>query len=234
MDAARDHMAMIQELGNTPPFSLEQFAAASRSMMVLSQGALGYRESLEMVGDAAQATGTPIEQMADIVGKAYETIRDGQPVSRLTKALVNMGVITPQTAADFKDLQESGASNIEIWDKLTQELKKFKGAMSDTEKTGGGLVTAIGSQWDNIVRKFSDTVSNTSKGPLKSLHDWLQKIQKDGSVSVWADRTMEEFERVKSGAGILLGYLAKLVDVYHWVQDAGEKRAPPPARLSDR
>ena len=63
MDEARDHMRMLQELGNTPPFSLEEFAAASRSMMVMTDGVLGFKRSLELVGDAAAATGQPIQNL---------------------------------------------------------------------------------------------------------------------------------------------------------------------------
>lgn len=40
------------------------------------------RSSLELVGDAAAATGKPIEQVGEAVAKAYAMIRDGQPVSK--------------------------------------------------------------------------------------------------------------------------------------------------------
>ena len=56
MDEARAHMAMLQKMGDTPPFSMEAFAVASRAMMVMSDGALGFQASLELVGDAATAT----------------------------------------------------------------------------------------------------------------------------------------------------------------------------------
>ena len=56
IDEARAHMADLKALGDTPPFSLDEFAAASRSLMVMTDGALGYKKSLELVGDAAAAT----------------------------------------------------------------------------------------------------------------------------------------------------------------------------------
>lgn len=74
IDEARQHMEMLRELGQTPPFSMEQFAEASRAMMVLSEGALGGRASLELIGDAAAATGKPIEQVGEAVAKAYAMI----------------------------------------------------------------------------------------------------------------------------------------------------------------
>lgn len=143
MSEAEEHMAMLQKMGDTPPFSLEEFAAASRTMLTFSDGALGMRRSLELVGDAAAATGKPLEQVGEAVAKAYAMIRDGQPVSRVAGQLRNLGLITPQTAADLKELQDAGASNIELWDKLEEALKKFEGAMAETEKTGNGLIGAI-------------------------------------------------------------------------------------------
>ena len=96
MDEARAHMQMLQELGNTPPFSLEEFAAASRQLMVMSDGALGFKKSLELVGDAAAATGQPIQNLAHEIGRAYAIIRDDQPLTRATMGLRNMGAITPE------------------------------------------------------------------------------------------------------------------------------------------
>lgn len=57
IDEAKRHMQDLKELGDTPPFSLDEFARASRQLMVLSDGVLGTKQSLQLVGDAAAATG---------------------------------------------------------------------------------------------------------------------------------------------------------------------------------
>ena len=43
IDDAKAHMADLKALGDTPPFSLDEFAAASRQMMVMSDGVLGFK-----------------------------------------------------------------------------------------------------------------------------------------------------------------------------------------------
>ncbi|MBL1488579.1 hypothetical protein ELC62_29470, partial [Klebsiella pneumoniae] len=83
-------MEDLKRLGETPPFSLEQFAKASRALMVMTDGVLGYKESLELIGDAAAATGNNIDQLAHEVGRCFVIIRDGQPITRATMALRNM------------------------------------------------------------------------------------------------------------------------------------------------
>lgn len=196
MDEARDHMAMLQKMGDTPPFSLEQFAAASRSLMVMSDGALGFQKSLELVGDAAAATGQPIENLAHELGRAYAIIRDGQPLTRATMGLRNMGAITPEVASKLDEMQKAGASNLEIWNELTGAIGKFHGAMADTEETGEGLMGAISSQWDDIVREFGAAFLDVSKGGMKSILERLKELREDGSIDLFAEKARQAVEKI--------------------------------------
>ncbi len=225
MDEARAHMRMLQELGDTPPFSMEQFAAASRALMVMTDGALGFRKSLELIGDAAAATGQPIESLAHEVGRAYAIIRDGQPLTRATMALRSMGVLTPEVAARLDELQKSGASTTEIWGELETALKRYKGAMEETEQTADGLMGAIKSQWDDTLREFGAACLETSKDALGGLLEWMRKLREDGSIAVWADKTGQAFSTVIdavkeaidvfSTLGDFLWNKLGLSDIYH-------------------
>ena len=200
MDEARAHMRMLQEMGNTPPFSLEEFAAASRQLMVMSDGALGFKKSLELVGDAAAATGQPIQNLAHEVGRAYAIIRDGQPLTRATMGLRNMGAITPEVAAKLDELQKSGASVQQIWETLTAELGKFKGAMAETEKTGDGLIGAIKSQWDTSLRTFGAACLEVAKDGLGAILDKMKDLNESGEIEVWANAAVEKLGEVGEAA----------------------------------
>lgn len=199
MDEARAHMRMLQELGNTPPFSLEEFAAASRQLMVMTEGALGYKKSLELIGDAAAATGQPIQNLAHEIGRAFAIIRDGQPLTRATMGLRNMGAITPEVAAKLDELQKSGASTVEIWKTLEEHLQRFKGAMKETEQTGEGIIGAIQSQWDTSLRTFGDALLETAKGGLGALLEKMKELNEDGTIALWAEETMEWLDNVAEG-----------------------------------
>lgn len=226
MDDARAHMKMLQKLGDTPPFSLEEFAAASRQLMIMSEGALGYKKSLELVGDAAAATGQPIQNLAHEIGRAYAIIRDGQPLARATMGLRNMGAITPEVAAKLDDLQKSGASVRQIWDELATELGKFKGAMEETEETGSGLMGAIEAQWDDSLRTFGAALLETSKDGLQRLLDKMRTLSEDGTIDVWARHVVEMLHQVKEAAetvGTALGAIwdySGLSDAWHYSMGA--------------
>ena len=201
IDEARAHMADLKELGDTPPFSLEQFAAASRSLMVMTEGALGYKNSLQMIGDAAAATGTPIEQMGHAVGRLYSFIRDGQPLSRATMELRNMGVITPEVAAKLDDMQKAGRSNIEIWGEVEKQLQRYNGAMKETENTGEGLAGAIKTRWDNAVRTFGDAFMDSAKGGMQTLLDKLKELEESGTLQEWGEKVAQACSKVITALG---------------------------------
>lgn len=219
MDEARAHMQMLKELGDTPPFSLDAFAKASRSMLVLSDGVLGLKNSLELVGDAAAATGQPVEQMANEFARAYAIIRDGQPITRAVAGLRNMGAITPAVAEKLEDMQKAGASNVEIWRELEAQLSRFKGAMEETEQTGEGLIGAIGSRWDNAVRAFGMSMLDASKEGLSVLLDNMKKLEEDGTLAVWADKVGQAMNKVASFIKPVTEGIAKVIGWYGKLQD---------------
>ena len=200
MDKARTHMKMLDEVSEATPFGDERFAAASREMLVMSDGALGYRDSLVLVGDAAAATGKPIEQLAHAVARAYATIGDGQPISRATMELKNMGIITPALAAEMDNLQQAGASNAYLWEMLEKAIGKYKGAMADASTTGNGLMAQIEDQWGDNVREFGNAFMEAGEGGLQYLLDLLKKLNDDGTIADWAERAAGWLSKLKDGA----------------------------------
>lgn len=211
IDEAKAHMADLKALGDTPPFDLDQFAAASRSLMVMTDGVLGYKKSLEMIGDAAAATGKPIEEMSHAVGRLFATIRDGQPLSRATMQLRNMGVITPEVAAKLDEMQKAGKSTAEIWAEVEQALAKYNGAMKETEQTGNGLISAIKSRWESIVRSVGQAFEDTAKDGLGEVLDAAKRLEEDGSVQTWAEESLAWLKQFSEGAITVLKPVANFV-----------------------
>ena len=205
IDAAKAHMADLKALGDTPPFSLDEFAKASRQLMVMTDGALGFKESLKLVGDVAAATGQPIETVGHAVGRLYAFIRDGQPLSRAVMELRNMGVITPEVASRLDEMQKAGAKNVEIWEEVEKQLARYNGAMAETEKTGNGLMGAIKSRWDSVVRSFGQALEGEAKGGLEKLLKAMKGLEEDGTLAVWA-------EKVKSAISVVVDKCAEAVE----------------------
>ena len=179
MDEARDHMKMLQELGDTPPFSLEEFAAASRALMVMTDGALGFRSSLELIGDAAAATGQPIQNLAHEVGRAYAIIRDGQPLTRATMSLRNMGVLTPEVAQKLQDLQDAGAD--------------------EEYANGGGFLDQIKAGGRAAKQMWNDTW-NPQEDPNEKAHE--EDVRQRAKERQADDAAKKEQKRIEEAAKI--------------------------------
>lgn len=216
IDSARDHMEMLKNLGDTPPFSLDAFAAASRTLMVLTDGALGFQHSLELVGDAAAGTGQPIESVSNAVGRLYSSIRDGQPISRAAMALSHMGILTPGVVEELGKMQESGRATADIWEKVEKALGNYSGAMEDAENTGEGLMGAISSRWDNLVRQFGDAFSGAAKGGMSRILEKMKDLEESGTIQNWAEKAVRAIEKVMSA-------LSKLGDLWDRWTDFGER-----------
>ena len=218
IDEAKAHMADLKALGDTPPFNLDQFTAASRQLMVLTDGVLGYKKSLELIGDAAAATGKPIEEMGHAVGRLYSFIRDGQPLSRAVMELRNMGVLTPEVAQKLQDMQKAGAKTTELWEEVEKALGRYNGAMKATEQTGEGMIGAIESRWDSVVRTFGQALEDEAKGGLKSVLDQMKEIEEDGTLAVWAEKVKSAVAAVanafKSLAPVVSGVWKTIVGTF--------------------
>ena len=176
VDEARRHMNMLYELGRTPPFSMKEFAAASKSMMVLSENALGGKESLIMIGDAADGVGVPIETMAESIGYLYAMIRDGQPITRATKQLVRMGAISPEVASKMETMQKQGESLSDIWETLTTALTKFTGAMDMTSESTGGKIEIMKSRFEEFINSITVSFADGFESQMGKINDSLDSV----------------------------------------------------------
>lgn len=216
MDAAREHMADLRGLESASPFSLDDFAKTSRALMVTTDGALGYTKSLKLIGDAATATGQPVEELGQAVGRLYAYIRDGQPLSKAVAQLRNVGVLTPEAAQKLVDLQDAGKSNAEIWAEVENILGKYKGAMDETRTTGEGLFDAIKTRWDSAVRTFGESMQETAKSGMAHLLDKAKELEEDGTLDTWANAVGKTVDK-------MIGWAANAVRWYQRIRDKGRQ-----------
>jgi len=210
MDKAKNRMRELADFAASTPFQLEEVVVASRQLHVFSDGALGAKSSLKLVGDAAAAVGQNIQELSFWVGRAYSMIKGGQPFGEAAMRLQEMGVITPEVRSKMEELQKAGASNAEVWAVLEERLATFKGGMETLSKTGDGLTSTLKDNWTAAVREFGQAFSDQAKGGIKDLSDRLQELNEDGTIAVWADKAVKAINMVKEAAGMAaqaLGWL---------------------------
>ena len=204
-DEARKHMQSLYELGRTPPFGTEEFASASKSMMILTNNVLGGKESLQMLGDVADGVGVPIETMAENIGYLYAMIRDGEPITRATKQLVRMGAISPEVASQMEDMQKEGKPLNDIWNTLTTSLTKFNGSMANTANSAGGKVQEFVGHWEEAKTKIGISIAEITDKHIVKLIDKLEELNNNNSFKGWAQDTIGWLGKIGQTLGSAMG-----------------------------
>lgn len=204
-DEAKRHMQALYELGRTPPFGTKEFASASKSMMILTNNVLGGKESLIMLGDAADGVGVPIETMAENIGYLYSMIRDGEPITRATKQLVRMGAISPEVASQMDQMQKEGKSLNDIWNTLTTSLTKFNGSMENTANSAGGKVQEFVGHWEEAKTKIGISIAEIADKHMVKLIDKMEELNNNNTFKEWAQDSIGWLGKVGSALGSAMG-----------------------------
>ena len=197
---AKDRMKELSDFAAQTPFELNEIAQASRQLHVFSDGAMGATESLRLVGDAAAAVGQNLQEVSFWVGRAYAMIKGGQPFGEAAMRLQEMGIITPQVRSKMEELQAAGAANIDVWKVLSARLYEFKGGMGQLSQTGDGLVSTLKDTWTESVRTFGQAFMDVSKTAIGGLIEWMGRLNSDGTIKAWADKTLEVLYQVAGAA----------------------------------
>ena len=176
---AKQRVAELIALSSKGPFRFEDVAGGQRSLLSSTRGAFAGNKALETVGNAAAASGNGFEETAGAVGNFYEALRSGAPIREAAEQLRQMGLLTQTTADDLGNLQKSGASNAEVFDRLAQSLAGSSGAMESMkedlasvtaahEKAGEELKVAFGQSFtaDEIQNTKNYTAAMTALAPV--------------------------------------------------------------------
>lgn len=162
-DRAREHVEGLFDFAANTPFETEPIINASRIMQTFGGDALNTKENLTLFGDAAAATSTNIDEIGFWMSRAYAAIQGGQPFGEARMRLMELGVITPQVAAEIDSLSQSGASTEEVWGAMSGSLDRFGGAMERQAST-----------WDGTLSTFSDTVKMFLADAMRPLFEGIK------------------------------------------------------------
>lgn len=200
LEQAKIHMRGLAEFSDRTPFELPEIADASRKLIVFTNGVLGGQESLELIGDAAAATGSKINDLSFWIGRAYSSISAGAPFGEAGMRLQEMGILSGAARKQMDDLSKSGASNAEIWAVLQRELEKSKGGMKDLSQTGEGLMSTLRQSWSNVVAEFGEAFTDAAKDGIGTLIEYIKRLKEDGSIVTWAENTVAVIGKIVTAA----------------------------------
>lgn len=159
-DKAKTHVLDLFEFAKKTPFETTPIIMASRLMETFGGAALNTMENLTLIGDAAAATSTPINELGFWVGRLYSSVQAGRPFGEAAMRLGELAVMSPKARMEMERLQKSGAKGEEVWKVFQAELGNFNGAMLRQAST-----------WKGMTSTFTDSIQILTGRAFKPLFD---------------------------------------------------------------
>jgi phage-related protein len=142
-DAAKKHVEGLFKIAAETPFEASEIIGASKSLLTFGGAALNTTDNINLVGDAAAATGSNIGEVANWFGRAYSSIQAGRPFGESAQRLQEMGILTADSRNKLEDMQKAGASTEEVWAEMNKTFGEFNDAMKLQAGTQEGLISTI-------------------------------------------------------------------------------------------
>ena len=168
--AARKEVAALVDFAEKTPFQLPGIVKSDRLLLSFGGTALATKDNLRLVGDAAAATGQPLDNMAFWFGRAYSAIQSGAPLGEVQMRMAEFGIAVPGLTDKLEKMRRQGKSTEEIWKLFTTQFGKTSGAMADLSKTFEGRVSTLKDTWEGFQRRIGDN------GPLETARIFVDKL----------------------------------------------------------
>ncbi|MEO8678143.1 MAG: hypothetical protein ABI665_03800 [Vicinamibacterales bacterium] len=164
-DQAASHVKDLFEIAKKTPFETGPIIEASLKLQTFGGAALNTKANIILLGDAAAATGAPINELGFWVGRMYSSIQGGKPFGEAAMRLQELAVMTPQARDKMEAMQKSGASASEVFKVFKDSLGQFTGAMTTQAGT-----------WEGVMSTFTDTVNMMMADVLKPYFEVIRDL----------------------------------------------------------
>lgn len=199
-DKAARRMADLQHFANVTPFELTEVANASRSLEVLTRGALSGVKGLTLIGDVASAVLRPFDEIAVTIGRLYDAIRSGSAAGQELARLQELGAITGPGRKKIESLEAAGLT-VDAWKLAEKELMRFSGMMEKQSRT-----------WKGVWSTFRDSIFAAFRAVGEPLIEALKPFMTEFTEKVFAlGPTLKSFATIlanfiKGGLDLLLEF----------------------------
>ncbi len=193
--AAKAAMAWIEKFAETTPYELDAVTAAF--IRAKNRGIDPMDGALRVLGDAASALNTPMEQAVDALGDAmrfqFERLLEygitaQQAGEKVTFSWVQNGKSMSRSVR--KDMMDVRTAVLEIMQ------ANFGGGMDAQSRTLNGLVSNLSDKWTKFQKLVADAgIFDLVKSKLEAILSWADKASKDGRMKQWAERISDALER---------------------------------------
>ncbi len=220
--AAQERLEELYTFAATTPFQMEEIAEASKTLQVLTKGALATGDGLRMVGDAAAVAGQSMQSVAFHVGRLYDGLQSGSPIGEASMRLQEMGLISGEARRKIDASRQAGDDFVKTFEIFEKEMERTKGGMEELSKTLGGLESTLTDVRAGFQAKFAENFLDAEKQSVKTLITLFEIFEEPiarighwfSRLATWVGKAMGAFVEFAGGAKGLGNNLSYLVDAF--------------------
>ena len=186
-DQAKSQVKDLFEIAKKTPFETGPIIEASKALQTFGGSALNTKENIIKIGDAAAATGAPINELGFWTGRLYSALKSGQPFGEAAMRMQELGVMSPQVRQQMEAMQKAGKSADEIFAVFSKDLEKFSGAMEVQARTWEGATSTFSDSANMMAAEAFKPLFEVLKDSLNEINDWLGSDQAQGLITWFAE-----------------------------------------------
>lgn len=216
-DAANKRMADLTDFAGRTPLTRDEIFRSSRVLQTFTGDALSTAKGMQIIGDVAVGTQTPLEETATWFGRLYDGLESGRPIGMATNRLQEMGAISGEARQRIEDLAESGKNIKDIWPAVTKEFEQYNGMMEKMSDNTNNLLLGLKSFVQNfILMPWGEGLRDAFKPALIDFRAWRGEygfVLRDMSASLktWGGQFAEGLLRPTSGILKTIGDQMKIL-----------------------
>ena len=192
-EKAQARMAAIQKMSMATPFEPKELIEASKTLQALGGDTAAIGDGLDLVGDAAAATGKDLQTIADNVGLLFQGLTAGGEVAEAGNQLMKMGALLPDVKGKITELvaamrkgDRAFMTSKEALELIQTGFVKTSGGMAKLANTVGGKASTMRGHLDMLRIAFGTGINKGLATGLDAMNDklpeWLEKSKELGDT----------------------------------------------------
>jgi len=182
---AEETLAKLRKLGADTPFEFPELADAGRKLIAFGESADTVPETLRRIGDVSAGIQAPINEIAEIYGKARVQGRlFAEDINQLTgRGIPIIGELAKQfgvNESQVRKLTESGQVGFLQIEKafvnMTSKGGKFYGMMEEQSKTTKGLFSTLKDTFNEVFLALGEPINDAIRPLVAQAIDLVAKL----------------------------------------------------------
>lgn len=181
------------------------------------------------IANATAATGRDFSDTATQIAHLYDTVKGGQPIGDMVRALERSGIITAEWGNQLLAAAQSGASVEEQIDLINRALDRFDGSAEKMSKTGAGAFQRLKNEGAQLAGVLTEDVFLPIVQGANVVADALQNRRVQDALRLYLD-VSKQFVPGFLGAGLVDKGISTIQSVRNTTVPASNKIEDGPSR----